>query len=560
MGRLIGCQMSTVNLPDGRAINFPDGMSQEDISAAVLSIPKAAPALTPREQIPEGDISWSDVGTGAVKNLWPSAKGAAGDFVQPFIHPVDTAEAIGALGRGVIQKISPKDMGWAEDEKNANAVGEFFVKRYGGAENIKKTMASDPVGFLSDAAGVLSMGGLAAMKAPGTVGIIAKATGEVGKAIDPLSNALKAAGTVVNPIVREVIGQTTGAGGKAIGTAYEAGRTGGRVADAFQDNLRRVEPIENVVTEAKGALARMARERSQEYRAGMGGVNADLTVLNFKPIDKAVRDAAEVGIFKGVSGNSTAMVLDESTRPVWDKISQKIDDWRMADPAEFHTVEGFDALKKAIGDIRDSTEFRTPARKIADDVYNAVRQEIVSQAPDYAKVMKDYETASNLIQDIEKTLSLNPKASVDTAVRKLQSIMRNNANTNYGRREDLAALLASKGAPDMFPKLAGQALSSYTPRGLQGVGATLTGGAGVGSVLTGGATLAGALQAAPLMAAFSPRLMGEGAYYLGKAARLGDALSVPVQASAYQTGREKNRLSDEQAKRLAEILSQQRAQ
>lgn len=51
--------------------------------------------------------------------------------------------------------------------------------------------------------------------------------------------------------------------------------------------------------------------------------------------------------------------------------------------------------------------------------------------------MKNYENASNLIREIEKTLSLNPKASIDTALRKLQSVMRDNVNTNYGKRGDL---------------------------------------------------------------------------------------------------------------------------
>jgi hypothetical protein len=67
----------------------------------------------------------------------------------------------------------------------------------------------------------------------------------------------------------------------------------------------------------------------------------------------------------------------------------------------------------------DNTERGSPAQKVATQVYNVVKDQIVKQAPEYAKTMAD-EKASNLIREMEKTLSLNPKASVDTTLRKLQ--------------------------------------------------------------------------------------------------------------------------------------------
>jgi hypothetical protein len=57
----------------------------------------------------------------------------------------------------------------------------------------------------------------------------------------------------------------------------------------------------------------------------------------------------------------------------------------MLDPAEFHTPEGIDPLKQKIGDIRDATQYGTPERVAANGIYNAVRQTIVDQAPEYAK-------------------------------------------------------------------------------------------------------------------------------------------------------------------------------
>jgi hypothetical protein len=149
--------------------------------------------------------------------------------------------------------------------------------------------------------------------------------------------------------------------------------------------------------------------------------------------------------------------------------------------------------------------------------------------------MKGYQEASDLIREIEKTLSQNRGASVDTKLRKLQSVMRNNVNTNYGKRADLAKLLQEKGATHLLQKLAGQSLSSIEPRGLSRAVAAL------GGVATGAAGLA-TLNPAVLppfagqLALQSPRLLGETAHLGG---RVANALNrVPVRNAlmiGYQT-------------------------
>jgi hypothetical protein len=182
-------------------------------------------------------------------------------------------------------------------------------------------------------------------------------------------------------------------------------------------------------------------------------------------------------------------------------------------PTDYHTPEGLDALKQSIGDIRDSTQFGTPARKAADTIYNTVKQQIQDQAPTYAGVMKDYSIASDTLKEIERGLSLpqGGKGTIDAAVRKLQSLLRNNVQTNYGNRLDLANTLASQGGQDIIPALAGQSMNSWMPRGM--VGALEKGGGALGMILNPSA-IPHLLAAAPLA---SPRLMGEALYKYGQA-------------------------------------------
>ena len=91
-------------------------------------------------------------------------------------------------------------------------------------------------------------------------------------------------------------------------------------------------------------------------------------------------------------------------------------------------------------------------------------------------------------------------------MRKLQSLMRNNVNTNNGSRQKLVDQLA-KVEPDLPMALAGQALNDYAPRGLARIAA---GGAGVAGLATLSPTTLAMLPLA------SPRIVGEAAYAAGR--------------------------------------------
>lgn len=312
-----------------------------------------------------------------------------------------------------------------------------------------------------------------------------KATGEAGKLISKVASFL----------TKNALGATTGAGAETFGTAYRAGKEGGT---NFLENMRGNVRITDVLDSAKDALSKMRIDRGSQYRSGMIDISKDKSVINFTPIDNAVKSLQNMGSYKG-------QVINKNASGTVDEVSNLVNQWKALDPAEYHTPEGLDALKKAIGDVRDATQFGSPGRKAADTAYNAVKSQIDMQAPTYSKVMKDYAQASETISEIERALSLGPsgKTAADTSMRKLQSLMRNNVNTNYGNRLDLAKKLEANGA-EILPAIAGQAASSLTPRGLQGLAATGAGFASLRNPMT--------LAALPFT---SPRLMGELSYGLG---------------------------------------------
>jgi hypothetical protein len=253
--------------------------------------------------------------------------------------------------------------------------------------------------------------------------------------------------------------------------------------------------------------------KGKEYRANEAAYANDATILNFADIDNALNNSINSIKVTSPQGTSKYKVGTDELKKI-QEVQSVIDDWRSA--PDLHTVEGLDALKQRIGAIYPDNPKQLQAQRVISDAYNAVKKTIETQAPGYAKTMKDYSEATETIREIEKALSLNNKASADTAMRKLQSLMRNNVNTSYGYRTDLARTLESEGGKQIMPALAGQALSEWSPRGLQRATALPSGGMAY--------MVGGPVAAATSLAASSPRLMGETAFAIGKGQRLADQL------------------------------------
>lgn len=208
---------------------------------------------------------------------------------------------------------------------------------------------------------------------------------------------------------------------------------------------------------------------------------------------------------KQTSGEYWTIGKDEQGKIT--EVADIINEWKL-DPAR-HNVEGLDALKRRIGAVYPESPKQTQAQRVIDTMYNAVKSTIEKQAPKYSATMKDYSSMTDQIREIEKSLSLGNKATADTAMRKLQSLMRNNVSTNYGGRVESAKQLEKFGAGDLMPSLAGQSLAELAPRGI----------ARAGNIAGFGAAAATNPLSLAMLPIASPRLMGESAYGAGVGSR-----------------------------------------
>lgn len=497
----------------------------------------------------------------AVQNIPASATNMATGLYQAVTNPVQTVSGLLDVGAGALQKVLPKPVVDFVNQFESNpeaaqramnaatAVGGAMKERYGSVEGIKNTIATDPVGAMGDLSTLLGgMGGMGRMTASGLraggANQLAQGmqrAGDIYAKASDLTNPITLAGKGVSKtadmasaLVKGGLGLKTGVGTEPITQAVKAGREGNQT---FVENMRGTVPMMQVLDDAKSNLAKMNLDKQAEYRSGMVNIKNDKTQLDFTGIDQAIADAQKYSSYKG-------KVVNQGAADVLTDIKAKVDDWKSSDPAQYHTPEGIDKLKQSIWEsIEKLPRESKTAYSAAKEVYDSVKKEISKQAPEYSKVMSDYSQSSDKIKEIERALSLGDKASADTAMRKLQSLMRNNVNTNYGNRLDMARELEKAGGNEMMPALAGQAMSSKLPRGLQSA-------TNIPSSYLAYGVGGPALAAADLMAS-SPRLVGEASYKYGQ---LANALGQATQPVTNLTG--KVPMTAQQA-RLAALLAAQ---
>ena len=445
-------------------------------------------------------------------------KNTIGGLVEALSSPVQTARGIADVAAGgfynampaaVQRGINAIEINPAAQQRaiqTANVVGQELVKPYSSTQGFKQTVQEDPFRILGDVS-MLAGGAGAGLKA-GSIGAKTAQAGNIltkaSDVLNPVSQATYAAGKLgqgAEMVGKGYLAAKSGVGTEPINQAIKAGAEGNQT---FLENMRDKVPSLQVLDDAKANLAQMNKDKQDAYRSGMVNIKNDKTVLDFTGIDNALKNAESMAYYKG-------KIKDPTAADVLQNMKAEVENWKNSNPAEYHTPEAMDALKQTLWQYfgKLGKEEKT-AYAAGKQVYDSVKSEIGKQAPTYAQVMKGYSDSSDLINEIERTLSLGDKASADTAMRKLQSLMRNNVNTNYGQRLSLAQELSNAGGKDLMPALAGQAMNSWTPRGLQSVSNVPTAYLAYGA---GGPALA----AADVLSS-SPRVVGETAYKYGQMA------------------------------------------
>lgn len=498
-----------VELPDGTILdNIPEGTTKAQIEAKLAAngydmkklAQSPAPAAAPAAKEPDSLLS--RIGTGLADPVIGVAQ-----LADKVINPIRQMISPGASSMADYQKqreaeyVAPEGVDWGRTGgRMVTDVGSMLTP----AGMLNKTLAASravrpAVDFARKTLGHMGLGaGYGAATANDGERGQAAALGAAGEAIVPVAKVLTKAlgGGAAN-----ILGGTTGAGAETFRQAYKGG-------DEFVANMRDKVDFGDVVEKAKTGVDKMRQDMYQRYATAKGGWANDTKPLDFVPIVQSYVDAAKKFSFEGTPQPGVADVKV--------KVEQVLSDWlsNAKGNPKFATVEGMDALKRHLATIVPADVNNRAGRSFVTSVTDSVKDGIIAQRPQYADAMKDYWKSTNEIDEISKSLSLGDKASTDTALRKLQSLMRNTTASNFGQKTKYAEQLADKGGQDVMPAVAGQTANSWLPRGgMRGVTSTVL----PMGILSGGLGVIPAVGTAALQ---SPRLMGETTRALGAINRM----------------------------------------
>lgn len=476
-------------------------------------------------------LPWADVPREAASNLPESAISFGKNIIQPIISPKETIGGIRDVLFGGLGKIIPGASIEGQEEK-FDAVVNFFKERYGSEEGVKRALAKDPVGVLSDFSSILMGAGGVVSKAGSVSGIsgITKAgdiASKVGSAVEPLSIAGKVAAPGVKmagEVASGTLGFTTGAGKATIQQATKGG-------SEFTSAMRGKVSGEDVLSNAKGALQTIKDERAATYIPRLEEISKNTNILDMTPIketmdrlEKSFGIKRNVDKYGGETFDFSRSTINKNAVNDTEQIIRMVDDW-IKDP-QYQTPAGLDVLKRKLDDFYSESK---NSRTLVTALRNEVKKTIIREVPEYAKMVYDYEKSSKFIDEITRTLSIGDKASADTGIRKLMSTLKD----NYDFRKELIGKVDDATGGNLQQHIAGYNLSGYTPQGFMGKSFDV-------GILTGAFLMADP-KIASAMALASPRVVGEFLNLFGKMYRMEQKIKTftppSVRQGAFQAGR-----------------------
>jgi len=474
---------------------------------------------------------------GFIENIGTDTAEQAGNIAQAGLHPIDTFESLKDVAAGGMMHAVGYEPGMESGNRRsydmAGQFGQAMGDKYGGLEELKRQAYTHPVETLMDVAGLISGGGGLLSKAPGAARA-GRVIQQAGRAIDPVNVVSKGAG-LAGRTGAAVLDVATGGSPEAFVQAAKTGfadphrapgqpvtpemQAGSQRGEAFRGQMRETAAIDEVLPGVNKAIEKMYADRSAQYQQAMAQSDISKQTIDKQALVRSLDEiyGSDAGFYKGHKKEPSTINARRSIKEV-------LDEW-LSDP-NISTAADFDQLKQALWDVSDALDVkpRSNADRLVKSVYNKVKKSIYDEVPAYKAIMGDYHKASELLNEVEKTFGTTNKLP-DQAIRRLQSIMRNNANTIYGRRKALGEKLSDNGADLLFPQLAGQQLSSLAPRGLGKIVA------GQGLISGGIGAMSGAVNPASLLAlsGTSPRLMGE---IVHEGGRIAGTLAQPAKAVA----------------------------
>lgn len=394
----------------------------------------------------------------------------------------------------------------------ASAAGQDLSEKYGGYEEVKRSLAERPVSTAMDVATILTGGGGIAARAPGIAGKLGQTAVRAGQMIDPISGTVKAVSALPKATAIPFWWKT-GASFKSLDDAARAGMEGNPV---FMNHLRGISNAEDMVNSVDDAVRTISKNASDNYVQKMGQMAEG--VLPFDTIDNAYNKAYG-------EARSLGKIKDASMAEAIDKVKTEIDTWKNQ---PYHplanNIQDMNALKQRIDEIISEYRGDPSSQKILGEIRKSVFDTIAAKDPNYAKLMEEYSDYTKQIKELRKELYAGSGDRKTMAARVRKIIGAQSKAEKQGLLDKIAEI-----NPDIPFMVAGQELAAGLPYGMRGYLSNMAsfGAAGIPGLIAGAA-------------ASSPKIAGATQYGIGKTVGLAkkavEAVPYPARLGAYQYG------------------------
>ena len=296
-----------------------DGIGQVNVSDEFMKLSKAEQQKTVEDiaaQVRAKGVAddISNMGAGraaltAVENIPSSAVNLAKNIAQPVMHPVQTAENLYDIAKGVLQKTGLVQ--GTDATKYVDAVGQFLAQRYGSLNSIKQTFVTDPVGMAADVSMFLSGGSSAAARLPGIAGRAGEIAGAVGRGIDPVNLAVgsaKAAGVAADAVTGSRMTVQAGAKQQIARAIARDQSTPEAMASAAQTAVRPNATLADVGGENVGGLVERV---AQTPGAGRSILRPYLEAKQQQQLDRISTDLAQLTGSKRTALQATEQTMSQ---------------------------------------------------------------------------------------------------------------------------------------------------------------------------------------------------------------------------------------------------------
>ena len=463
--------------------------------------------------------SWPQYLSGAAQNLPGSAKRQVSNIADAIYNYDQTIPALAGLGRGALSKAAGA-LGFEQDpaqKAGAEAGVDALMADYGQAYKgllsgdtaaLRRTFYEDPARVGMDFASVAPVIGPAG-RAVG-MGKTASTAARIGSLADPLQLGLEVAGQAVKIpgyAAKGALARTSGVDSSILDVIRNAGRTGTK--EQLQAMSRHAsnsaDPLEQIDT-AIAATNELKQNVSNSFVNDMRGLATN--PLDVTPALNAINDArAHIGTYLDPATNAPRSLSPRDSAAL-DQMESMLRGTGDTSAVNLHRVKV--AISNMLNELRGS-----PYLGSLGKVPAALKETIGRANPQYLRAMDQYSDWLRQLDDLKSIGAAGNRGSTANKIAKLMKAMKSKQGKSL--IDQLASTRSGANLPYM---LAGSAMSNWLPKWATGMqdmlGYGLLGGAGYGlSTLLSPHAIAG-------LAAASPKVVGTGMKYVGKAQRLGD--------------------------------------